>query len=438
MSEQENRDFDSYSSCLDWLFAKHRFGMKPGLDRINYILEAVGNPGKSFKIVHVAGTNGKGSTSSFVSSILSQHELRTGLYMSPHVLDFAERISVDGKPIRRDRVVDLVGRLRSYADECGATFFEIVTAAAALYFCEEAVDIAVVEVGLGGRLDATNAFDSLLSVITRIAIDHSEVLGSDVATIAIEKAGIIPEGGTVVCGASGSALDTIRGFAAARRARFVPVAEKAVADNVSVTTTGSAFDFRYEGTSYERLVVSMLGRYQIANAATALVSVHELGTLGFVDLAEAELRRGLSEARCVGRLQIIERRPTVVADVAHNPDGAAALIAALAEAVPYDRLIAVVGIMEDKDIRGFFAALADQVDSFILTQASTPRAADPVYLSVIASDLGIPNRVVPSVGAAIDVALSGADEGDLVLITGSHYTVGDALIGLGVGQALEA
>jgi dihydrofolate synthase/folylpolyglutamate synthase len=296
----------------------------------------------------------------------------------------------------------------------------------------------VIEVGLGGRLDATNIFDSTVSVITKIAIDHIEVLGSDVASIAIEKAGIVREGGTVVCGATGQALDVIRGVAAARKARLVSVEKRAIVDDVSVTPTGSVFDFRYEGASYDRLVISMLGRHQVSNASTALVVVHELARLDLLDLTDQELRRGLSESRCTGRMQIIDRRPTVLADVAHNPDGAEALATAITQIFTCDNLIAVVGMTASKDIEGFFSVLAPVVDSFILTRPSNPRAATPERLAAVASDLGVPTKVARSVGAAIETALSGADEGDLVLITGSHYTVGDALVSMGVGQTLEA
>jgi dihydrofolate synthase/folylpolyglutamate synthase len=333
-------------------------------------------------------------------------------------------------------VVDLVERLKPAAEEMEATFFEIATAAAALYFAEENVDLVVAEVGLGGRLDATNALDSVLSVITKIAVDHSEVLGSDIAAIASEKAGIIRDSGTVVTGATGDALDVIRGVAAARRARFVSVVEEAPIDSISVSSNGSRFDLEYDSTSYEALSVSMLGRHQVDNARVAVVALHELDGLGVFSLTDRGLRRGLGEACCMGRMQVIDQRPTIVADVAHNPDGAQALMTSLPDVFDYDRLIAVVGIMGDKDVRGFLAAFHDRADLVILTRPASERAAEAEALSAIATELQLPHRVVPSAGAALQSALSEAGEGDLVLITGSHYTVGDILTSLGVGQAL--
>ena len=435
LARQDDRAFESYRACLDWLFARHRFTMKPGLDRVQWLLGAVGSPHEQFRVVHVGGTNGKGSTSCMIASVLCEHDVRVGLYTSPHVVDFTERILIGCKPITRDRVVDLVERLKPHADEMEATFFEIATAAAALYFAEEGVDLVVAEVGLGGRLDATNALDSMLSVITRIAIDHSEVLGSDIAAIASEKAGIIRDAGAVVSGAEGDAVDVIRGVAAARRAKFVSVNDEAPIDSVAISSNGSTFDLEYGEKSYGSLSVSMLGRHQVDNARVAVVALHELDELGVFSLREDAMRRGLSEACCMGRMQVIDQRPTIVADVAHNPDGAEALLSSLPDVFDYDRLIAVVGIMGDKDVRGFLSAFHDRADLVVLTRPASERAADAGALSDIAEELELKHRVVPSAGAELESALSEAGEGDLVLVTGSHYTVGDILTSLGVGQA---
>jgi dihydrofolate synthase/folylpolyglutamate synthase len=412
--------------------------MKPGLDRVLGLLRAVGSPHEAFRVVQVGGTNGKGSTACMIASVLSQAGVRSGLYTSPHVIDFTERISIDGAPIPRGRVVELIERLKPPADEIEATFFEITTAAGALYFAEEGVDLVVAEVGLGGRLDATSALDAAQAVITGIAVDHAEILGSDTAVIAAEKAGIIRERGLVVCGATGDALDVIRGAAAAKGARLVSVAEETAVGAVSVSANGSVFDFEYGDLSLAALSISMLGGHQIENARTAVTSAVELNRAELASVSESAIRAGLTEACCVGRLQIIDRRPTVVADVAHNPDGAAAVAAALPEVFDYDRLIVVVGIMGDKDVRGFLAALADGTDHMIATRPDVERAADPEKVAATARDLGIPCTVVPTAGAAVASALADASDRDLVLITGSHYTVGDTMISLGVGQALEA
>jgi dihydrofolate synthase/folylpolyglutamate synthase len=410
--------------------------MKPGLERVEWLLGAVGSPHEQFRVVHVGGTNGKGSTSCMIASVLREHDIRAGLYTSPHVVDFTERILVGSEPIRPERVVELVDRLKPAAEEMEATFFEIATTVAALHFAEEGVDTAVAEVGLGGGLDATNALDSVLSVITGIAVDHSEILGSDIAAIASEKAGIIRESGAVVTGAAGDALDVIRGVAAARKARFVSVLEEAPIDAISISSNGSVFNLEYDGASYEALSVAMLGRHQVDNAHVAVVALHELDTLGVFSLSEGLLRRGLSEVCCMGRMQVIDQRPTIVADVAHNPDAAEALLSSLPDVFDYDRLIAVVGIMGDKDVRGFLSAFRDRADLVILTRPASERAADLETLSSVAEELELPHRVVPTAGAALKSALSDAREGDLVLVSGSHYTVGDILTSLGVGQAL--
>jgi len=437
LTRRASKAFDSYRSCLDWLFARHRFVMKPGLDRVKTLLDSVGRPHEKFRIVHVGGTNGKGSTACMIASVLAEHDMRVGLYMSPHVVDFAERISVGGRRIEQARVVDFVERLKPAADDIEATFFEIVTCVSAMYFAEEGVDLAVAEVGLGGRLDATNALDSVMSVITGIGIDHTEILGSDIASIAAEKAGIIREAGTAVVSAEGVALDVIRGVAAARKARLVPVDPDAVRGRTSLTPSGSFFDFSHGEHHLEGVSISMIGRHQVKNAATALVSLFELGRDAIFEPVDRAVRRGLSEASCIGRMQIIDRRPTVIADVAHNPDGARALAAALDEVFVPERTIAVLGIMGDKDVRGFLGALSGVVDTLIVTRPSTRRAADPEEVAGMARDMSIEAMVVETPGAAVRQALSMAREADLVLITGSHYTVGDVMASLGVGHSVE-
>lgn len=435
MSRRDGRAFSGYRDCIDWLFARHRFVMKPGLERVDELLSKVGSPHHDFRIVHVGGTNGKGSTSCMIASILSEHGLRTGLYTSPHVVDFSERISIDDVGIPPERVLDIIERLKPVADEMEASFFEIATAASAVYFAEEKVDLVVAEVGLGGRLDATNAFDSIASVITRIAVDHAHVLGSEPTRIAAEKAGIVREAGLVVTGAEGPPLDVIRGVAAARKARFVSARDDSVLSNVSVASNGSIFDFRYGESSYERLAVSMLGAHQVENARVALCAVHELARAGHVELSEGHLREGLGGASTIGRLQILDRRPTLLADVAHNPDAAAVLFEAVRNVFSFDRAVVILGIMSDKDARGFIAEAVGTADLLILTRASTPRAADPEQLAAVAAEFGIPSRVVPTAGAALAEALGEAGERDLVLITGSHYTVGDVMEAIGLGRA---
>ncbi|MFH1501981.1 MAG: cyanophycin synthetase, partial [Candidatus Eisenbacteria bacterium] len=245
-------------------------------------------------------------------------------------------------------------------------------------------------------------------------------------------------GGTVVVGADGQALDVIRGVAAARRARLVAVDPDCSRSRVSLTPSGSFFDFSHGDDRLEGISISMIGRHQVRNATTALVALHELARDGAFSLDEKALRRGLSEACCIGRMQIIDRRPTVIADVAHNPDGARALAASLDEVFAPGRTIAVLGIMGDKDVRGFLSALSDVVDVLVVTRPATPRSADPEDVAAIAREFGIDARVVPTPGAAVAAALSLAGEADLVLITGSHYTVGDVMTSLGVGHSLEA
>ncbi len=436
MSRRANKVFDSYQACLDWLFTRRRFVMKPGLERVEHLLGTVGNPHKRFRIVHVGGTNGKGSTSAMIASILVEHGLRTGLFTSPHVIDFTERFVVNGSRVSADRIASIIERLKPGADDIEATFFEIATAAAAVFFAEENVDIAVVEVGMGGAMDATSALDSILSVITSVAMDHAEILGPTVDEIAGKKAGIIKTSGVVVSGAEGDALGVIRDTAATRGARFISVSEEAEIDRLSVISTGSIFDLTYDGAVYKGLSISFLGRHQVANAICATLVLHELAREGVLDLSEASLRRGLAEAGSIGRMQILDRRPTILVDVAHNPDAIGVLAKAVREVFEYGSVIVVLGVMADKDLEGIMSAISDVAGLVILTRPSSVRAADPAELAKIAEKHRLEYEIVDSPGAAVARALSLAREADLVLITGSHYTVGDAMISLGIGDSL--
>ena len=267
-------------------------------------------------------------------------------------------------------------------------------------------------------------------------MDHTDILGNTVTEIASKKAGIIRTDGVVVSGAIGSALGVVRDVAATRGARSVSVAEDAKIDRVSIISTGSIFDLSYDEAVYEGLFISLLGRHQVANAACAAVVAHELSREGMLDLSEPSLRRGFAEAGCVGRMQILDRRPTVVADVAHNPDAARALVAAVREVFEYDSVIVVLGVMADKDLEGIMGAISEVAGLVILTRPSSVRAADPAELAKIAEKHRLEYEIVDSPGAAVARALSLAREADLVLITGSHYTVGDAMISLGIGDSL--
>ncbi|HLO25419.1 MAG TPA: folylpolyglutamate synthase/dihydrofolate synthase family protein, partial [Geobacteraceae bacterium] len=335
----------TYQETLAYIYGLARFGMKPGLQRISAILGALGNPEEGLQVVHVAGTNGKGSTAAFLSSVAAAGGYRVGLFTSPHLIRFTERMRINGAEIDADSVVRLAGRVMKAAPP-DATFFEIVTAMAFLHFAEEGVDLAVMEAGMGGRLDATNSASGILSVITPISLDHSHYLGETTIAIAQEKAGVIKTGRPVVV--------------AAQTPEVMSVITRRCADLASPCFLSGAdygaswkpdgLDYRGLHSRLSGLSPGIRGRYQAENAASALCAAELLGSRGF-RLDEPVLRAGIESARWPGRMEMFGDAPRVILDGAHNAAGAEALAEAMAD-VPHDRLFLVVGVMEDKDAEG--------------------------------------------------------------------------------------
>lgn len=418
---------------IRYLFGLQSHGIKPGLTRTHALLAALGDPHRSFRSIHVGGTNGKGSTAAMIASVLGRRGYRVGLYTSPHLIDFTERIQVNGRVIPSDRVGALTEKIRQASDTCLSeppTFFEATTVLAFAYFAEAAVDCAVIEVGLGGRFDATNVLAPLVSVITTIGLDHQEYLGTRPEAVAFEKAGIIKQGTPVAVGRlSPESLSVIRGAALEREAPCVVLGE-------DFDTRGEAPAwFAYVGMRrrYDGLSCPLPGRHQLDNAACALAAL-ELAEARGLEVGDEAAREGLCAVRWPGRLELVSRRPDVWLDGAHNPQAAGALAAHLtalsarrASAAP-ERLILVVGMMRDKDRRGVLACLAAApgVSHVIVTSAAHPRAASPHELARDCEGLGLPVVIKPVVAEAFAYARSLAGPDDTVCVTGSLLVVGEA------------
>jgi dihydrofolate synthase/folylpolyglutamate synthase len=384
-------------------------GQPYDLRRMANLLERLGHPERGFASVHVAGTKGKGSTAHFAEAIFRAHGLRTGLYTSPHLVSLLERIRLDGDPVAESLFVRTLNRMRPALDRLRPTFFEIMTAAAFRIFADRRVGVAVVEVGLGGRLDATNLIRPSAAAIARIDYDHMDRLGSTLGAIASEKAGIIKTG--VPCFTTETrpaALGVIRRKAAEVRAPFATVAPAAV-------RSGLRTSFAWEGKRYS---VPAMGAFQAENAALAL----SLARRALVTFDPAKAARGLAVARVPGRLQILRRKPAWIVDVAHNPFAARASARAL-RAIPGKRTICVFGASADKDWRAMIRALQPEVDFWIFTRADNPRAADPTELARRAG----PSVISPTVARAVELATLMARPADRVLVTGSFYVAGEAL-----------
>ena len=435
----------TYAEATEFLFGLRRFGWRPGLATVRHLLELLGAPQQSTPSLHVAGTNGKGSTAAMLSAILQAAGYRTGLYTSPHLLDFRERIRVNGTPIPEREVTQLTARLR---EVCAAhfvpypvpdppatnlpypTFFELTTAMAFLHFTSHQVEAAVIEVGLGGRLDATNVITPQVAVVTNISLEHQEYLGRTLQEIAGEKAGIIKPGVPVITATSGEALAVIRRMAHEQRAALVSVREEYTWTIRESGLEGQVFDLAGPARRYEAVQLSLAGRHQIENAVTAIAACEALARQGY-RLDETEIRRGLTQMRWPGRLQIVGERPRILLDGAHNPAGAEALAAFLAEhREALHRLILIFGVLRDKDWEAMLSLLGPLADLTILTHPPGDRGADPRDL-LTADHHCRKVAIAMEPGEGIALARAAADPEDTILVTGSLYTVAAALRALG-------
>ena len=425
----------AYADTLRYLYALEYRGMKFGLRNIRALLRAVENPHRAFPSIHIAGTNGKGSTSAFIASALTQAGYRTGLYTSPHLIRFTERVRIDGREMEERRLVEYVRRMRPWIERYRATFFEATTCAAFLYFAEERVDIAVIETGLGGRLDATNVLRPLVSAITNISLEHTELLGTTVRMIAREKGGIIKPGVPAVTAETGrEALDVLRARARTCRVRLREVARTV---QVSRSSGGAAVSMRSGGIRLRSFTPGLPGYHQVGNAALALCVLRTLietrgGMKRFGRLTPAAIRSGLIRVRkntgLRGRLEKIRGRRRIVLDVAHNPAGMRTLVEELRRG--RKNLIAVFGVMKDKEYGPMLSRLAEIADPIIAVSPPQKRALSAVELMRAGRDLGLNVVVGGSVTSGLRKASRIAGKKGLI-VTGSHYVVGEALKALG-------
>jgi dihydrofolate synthase/folylpolyglutamate synthase len=411
----------AYGEILDYLYGLEKFGIVFGLDNITWILSLLGNPQDAFKAVHIAGTNGKGSVAAMVAEILREGGVLTGLYTSPHLVSFTERITINGEPIREEEVVELTRFIKERIQRADGgrhfTFFDFTTALAFEYFKRKGVEVAVVEVGLGGRLDSTNVIHPLVTVITNVDFDHQDYLGTTIEEIAREKAGVVKDHVPVVTGARGPALEIIRGAAA----------------GTDLYVLGEAFSYKkqdeqvmgYRGMrrTLDGLALRLRGDHQIFNAALALCTVELLDAAGFA-VNETAVRKGLATVQWPGRLELVRRpgRPLILLDGAHNPAGVGTLASYLSTHFLDKKRILLFGVMKDKAFGEMLSALLPLAGHTILTRPEVERAALPDEVARYAPGA----LVTTSVKEALAEALKIARGDDLLVITGSFYTVGEA------------
>ncbi len=423
----------NYPDALAFLYGLQRFGIRLGLENVLRLVEAFDHPEATFKSVHVAGTNGKGSTAAFLGGILRATSCRVGLYTSPHLLDFRERILVDGHPISEQELAVLATEVAGVIDRIFApsrlsspTFFEAVTALAFLHFARVHVDWGVIEVGLGGRSDATNILQEKVSVITNIGLEHEEHLGDSLASIAAEKAGIIQEEGSVVSAAEGAALDAIVRIVREKGAHLIRVQDHYQVEHLGRSEQGETFRVTGRLRKYDSLQIPLAGRHQVLNAATAVAVAELLEEKGF-RVGEAAIRQGLAAARCPGRLQVVATRPRILVDGAHNPPAIMALRAFLEEEKLPGRLVVIFGVLKDKAWERMLAILAPLASAIILTRPESDRGAEPRVLASTASQYFRQVQIAETMLEALAAARTVVGPEDTVLVTGSLFTAAGAL-----------
>ncbi|HVX45431.1 MAG TPA: folylpolyglutamate synthase/dihydrofolate synthase family protein [Mycobacteriales bacterium] len=418
--------------------------LDPSLDRIAALVDILGQPQRAYPVIHITGTNGKTTTARMIESLLHSFGLRVGRVTSPHLISPTERIVVDGEPISGERFAEIYDDIAPYlpmvddASEHPLSYFEVVTAMAFVAFADTPVDIAVIEVGMGGRWDATNVADGQIAVLTPIALDHTDYLGDTIEKIAQEKAGIIKPGATAILARqeNEAANVLIRAAVEADAAVAREGLEFGVLDR-KPAVDGQLLSLQGLGGQYDEVFLPLYGAHQAQNAALALAAVEAFFGAGASKHIDADLvRAGFAEVRSPGRLEVVRTAPTVLIDAAHNPHGMRATVAAVTEAFSFSRLIGVVAALGDKDVRGILEALEPALESIVVTENSSPRSLHAQTLGDLAEDVFGEERVLvhPSLPDALEAAITLVDEsvGTIgsagVLVTGSVVTAGDARI----------
>ncbi|MEM0493425.1 MAG: folylpolyglutamate synthase/dihydrofolate synthase family protein [Candidatus Thermoplasmatota archaeon] len=420
-------------NALDWINSFEKYGSSYGLERVSYLADKLGNPQYSYSVIHVAGTNGKGSVSRYIAYILKHAGYRTGLYLSPHLERFHERISIDNTEISDEELEEFTSKIKPIVEDMmkngtTPTYFEIVTVLAFLYFKEMKVDYAVIETGLGGRLDATNIVKPVISIITNISLEHTDILGNSIESIAWEKAGIIKPGVSVITAAKAEARRVIKNESEKRGATLITVDDNDWR-RVNSTLKGQVFHVHGRIKDYQ-VHTTLLGLFQGENVTLAIKCIEELQMKG-VFITEDDILRGVASTIHPGRFQVLSENPLIIIDGAHNKDGVDKLVKTLKEDIkPRCReLIVLFGVLKDKDIDGMLTLLLPISDVFIITRSNNQRACEPSMVYDKIKNLGLKNDKViltKDITEAMETARCYIKDNNALCITGSLYTVGEA------------
>ena len=412
----------NYNQALDYIHSLNRFGIHPGLERIEALCRAVGNPQEKLKFVHVAGTNGKGSTSTMIAGALSASGKKTGLFTSPYVSEFLERICIDSKPVSRELFAECITEIEPVVSDLAEknmqpTEFEVITAAAFMIFERAKCDICVLEVGLGGRLDSTNVIKApLVSVIASVSLDHTAILGDTVEQIAHEKCGIIKPGCKTVCYPlqEKSVFEIINSHCVEKQ-NTVVIPDTAEIHNPVNKIDGAEFEYR--GTAYK---LSMSGEYQIFNAVTAIEACRLLG------LDKSDIKRGVEQARVAARMEVISSSPLVLLDGGHNEDGGKQIASSLKTLLNNKKILAVIGMMADKNVDRYLSCVAELCECVVATTvADNPRAMPADELQAAAAHYCKNTLSFATAKEAVEYAAANAAAYDCLLVCGSLYLAGE-------------
>ncbi|UCD85286.1 MAG: bifunctional folylpolyglutamate synthase/dihydrofolate synthase, partial [Deltaproteobacteria bacterium] len=406
---------------------------------VEELCDKLGHPQRKIKVIHIAGTKGKGSTAAILTAIFKAAGFKTGLFISPHLVDLRERIRINDQLISEEELTELVDTIKPHTDRIQAlgafgelTYFELLTVLAFCYFAEKQVDITILEVGLGGRFDATNVIEPLVSVITPISLDHTDILGGTIESIAEEKAQIIKKGNkAVIAPQPPEAMAVLRRRCEEMQAEFCPCKEIISTTIHRISNIGCLFSLHSPVKHYDNLWLPLLGRHQVENTATAIAAIEQLPPeIG--DISYQAVRQGLAELSWPGRVQIVERRPYLVLDGAHNVDSIRVLRETLKEVLSFRRAIVVIGIAADKDIAGIVRELFPFAEEFIITRAKTGRFETRDRIETELRGSGKKVVVTDDLPTAIARARADALPEECIVVTGSFYLVGEAMEYLGI------
>lgn len=422
----------NYNEALQFIHESHKFGMRLGLDNIKKLLELLGNPQNNLKIIHVAGTNGKGSTCSFISSILKESGYKVGLYTSPFLETFTERIRVNGENIREEEVGKIVSLIKEKIEIMVSegysypTEFEIVTAMAFYYYNQEKVDFVALEVGLGGRYDATNVIDKpVVSAITSISLDHTGILGDTLAKIAFEKGGIIKENcPTIVYPQQEEASEVIKNICAEKKSKYIECDFKNI-EIKSSNINSQIYNCNINGKELRDLEIKLIGDHQIKNSIVALNVIEYLNDIKITNISEENIRKGLLGTKWPGRIEKISENPMFIIDGAHNEEGAKSLANSIDKYFENKNKILVIGMLEDKDIDSVLDLLIPKFNKVITTTPDNPRAIDANKLKEKIERYNIEVTCKPNIKEAVDYALEISNKDDVIISAGSLYMIGN-------------